>query len=90
MIEDITNGKRPMIVQDVLKHEKNVLYINGNLLQSDDGESVRETWRVIVRDAGNNVGMYHMVFDYVIDDGWHRYYTVLTPRECAIIGGISK
>ena len=86
MIEDITNGKRPMIVQDVLKNENDVLYISGTLLQSDDGESQCETWRVFVK-CGENVGVYHMAYDFMIDDGWHRHFMALTPRECGIIGG---
>ena len=82
MITDITHGKKPSVVTDIIEKAKNIIDIKGTLLADEDGTSLTETWRIINLDKDYCLtAINELTYDFCDDDGWKRKYILLTPDD---------
>lgn len=82
MITDITHGKKPSVVTDILKKSKNIIDIKGTLFADEDGTSISETWRIINLDKDYCLtAVYELTYDFCDDDGWKRKCIFFTPDD---------
>ena len=84
MIEYITNGDRPAIIEKILAGADKVVDIYGYIVDSDDGEVLNETWSVVTQDIGMMLTTVYMVTRHA-GEPFKVEHMTFTPRELDVM-----
>ena len=84
MIEYITNGNRPAIIEKILAGADKVVDIDGYIVESDDGEMLNETWTVVTQDIGMMLTTVYMVTRHA-GESFKVEHMTFTPRELDVM-----